>query len=135
MRVYFSCSLTGGRQDQPACAALVSHLQESGHQVLTAHLVQEDVLDRDGQLSPAAVFSRDTAWLRECQAVVAEVSTPSHGVGMEIAFALQWGKPVLCLLRRGARVSKMIAGHPGLEVATYGTPQEGVAHMAAFLAR
>ena len=38
MDLYFSCSLTGGRQDQPVYAALVRHLQGLGHRVLTEHL-------------------------------------------------------------------------------------------------
>lgn len=137
MDLYFSCSLTGGRQDQPVYAALVAHLQALGHEVLTAHLAAESVLAADGELSPEAVFDRDTAWLRSCDAVIAEVSTPSHGVGFEIAYALERGKPVLCLAREGVRVSKMLTGirGPGFAVQTYGGAAEALVHLEAFLAR
>ena len=137
MDLYFSCSLTGGRQDQPVYAAMVAHLQALGHRVLTAHLAAESVLAADGELSPAAVFDRDTAWLRGCDAVIAEVSTPSHGVGFEIAYALERGKPVLCLAREGVRVSKMLTGirQPDFAFRTYGGPGEALAHLEAFLAR
>jgi nucleoside 2-deoxyribosyltransferase len=135
--LYFSCSLTGGRQDQPAYAAMVSHLQALGHRVLTAHLASDSVLSADVELSPETVFERDTVWLRGCDAVIAEVSTPSHGVGFEIAYALERGKPVLCLAREGVRVSKMLTGirQPGLEFHTYEIPDEALAHMDTFLAR
>lgn len=137
MDLYFSCSLTGGRQDQPVYAALVTHLQELGHRVLTAHLADAGVLAADNVLDPVAVFERDTAWLRACDAVVAEVSTPSHGVGFEIAYALERGKPVLCLAREGVRVSKMLTGirQPGFGFETHGSTAEALAHIEAFLAR
>ena len=137
MNLYFSCSLTGGRQDQAIYAAMVTQLQTLGHQVLTAHLAAESVVSADGELVPDAVFERDTAWLRGCAAVIAEVTTPSHGVGFEIAYALERGKPVLCLAREGVRVSKMLTGirRPGFEFQTYGTQEAAFAHLAAFLAR
>jgi nucleoside 2-deoxyribosyltransferase len=135
--LYFSCSLTGGRNDQPVYAALVAHLQALGHRVLTEHLASERVLAADAEHSPEAVFDRDTAWLRACEAVIAEVSTPSHGVGFELAYALERGKPILCLAREGVRVSKMITGirQPGFDFQTYRSEVEAKVHVEAFLAR
>ena len=136
MDLYFSCSLTGGRSDQPVYAAVVAHLQALGHRVLTAHLATEEVMADDAVLSPAAVFDRDTAWLRACDAVIAEVSTPSHGVGFEIAYALERGKPVLCLAREGVRVSKMLTGirRSGFSFQPYATPETAKACAEVFLA-
>jgi len=135
MDLYFSCSLTGGRRDQPVYAALVAHLQVLGHRVLTTHLASEAVTAEDGGVSAEDVFERDTAWLRDCEAVIAEVSTPSHGVGFEVAYALELGKPVLCLAQVGVRVSKMLTGirQAGFEFATYETPEEAFSRMAFFL--
>lgn len=136
MNLYFSCSLTGGRTDQPLFATLVAHLQASGHRVLSAHLAEPGVLEADRLRSPEAVFERDTAWVRESQAVVAEVSTPSHGVGFEIAYALERGRPVFCLGREGVRISKMITGirRPGFAFRTYRTGAEALQLMDAWLA-
>ena len=135
MDLYFSCSLTGGRRDQPVYAALVAHLQALGHRVLTAHLAAETVTAEDGGVPAVEVFARDTAWLRECGAVIAEVTTPSHGVGFEIAYALERGKPVLCLAREGVRVSKMLTGirQAGFEFVTYSTPEGALLRVAAFM--
>ncbi len=137
MKVYFSCSLTGGRQDQPLYAALVSHLESQGHRVLTAHLASAEVMAQEAELQATAVFERDTAWIRTCDAVIAEVSTPSHGVGFEVAYALERAKPVLCCYRAGARVSKMITGnsHPGLRVGVYTDELEATGLADAFLAQ
>jgi len=50
-------------------------------------------------------------WVKDCDALIAEVSTPSHGVGYEVALALFLGKPVLCCYHQGRRVSKIILGN------------------------
>lgn len=120
--------MTGGRGDQPAYAALVSGLQAMGHDVLTAHLAEPEVMEEDGKLPPRQVFDRDTAWVRACDAMVAEVSTPSHGVGYEVALALELGKPVLCLHRADAGVSKMLSGNsrPGFQILAYGEIREAL---------
>jgi 2'-deoxynucleoside 5'-phosphate N-hydrolase len=121
MKIYFSCSITGGRQDQPAYAALVENLQTRGHNVLTSQLSRVDIMQEERVIPAAEVYQRDVKWVRECDALIAEVSTPSHGVGYEIALALILGKPVLCCYQTGRPVSKMILGndHPGLHLAHY----------------
>ena len=134
MDVYFSCALTGGRQDQPVYAALVQHLRDLGHRVLTAHLAEPGVMAQDALLDAAAVYARDLAWLEACDALVAEVTTPSHGVGFELAHARTLGKPVLCLHRAGTRVSKMLTGCPDFSLGSYADPAEAQALAGRFLA-
>src|SRR5512135_2971265 len=111
MNIYFSCSITGGRKDEEVYQALVNYLVENQHEVPTAHLSSPDVLALEAVASPQEVYFRDVAWVQNCQAVIAEVSTPSHGVGYEIALALALSKPVLCCYRAGQKVSKMITGN------------------------
>ena len=136
MDIYVSCSLTGGRGDQPWVAALVGRLEALGHRVLTAHLAHPEAMAADGGLSPEAVFARDLGWLEASEVVIAEVSTPSHGVGFEVAWALAQGKPVLCLAREGVRVSKMISGirRPAYRFHTYADAPEALACLERFLA-
>jgi nucleoside 2-deoxyribosyltransferase len=135
MRIYFSCSLTGGRNDEAVYGAIVDHLLSAGHDVLTAHLARPEVMDLELVVEPSEVYQRDIEWIQECDALVAEVSTPSHGVGYEIAYALQRGKPVLCCAHRGARVSKMLTGNdsPGLRVARYEGREQALDVVDAFL--
>ena len=135
MKIYFSCSLTGGRNDQPVYAAIVEFLLAAGHEVLTAALARPEVLDVEAAVSPNNVYDRDVAWVQGCDVLVAEVSTPSHGVGYEIALALNLGKPVLCVYRTGARVSKMILGNrsPGLVIFAYTAMPHLLAELSKFL--
>lgn len=128
MNIYFACSVTGGRQDEAIYKNLVNALHEYGHEVPTALLAGEEVLQLEGIVKADDVYTRDTAWIRDCDLLVAEVSTPSHGVGFEIGYALNLDKPVLCLHRTNIKVSKMILGnpHPRLRVRCYHNPSEAV---------
>jgi nucleoside 2-deoxyribosyltransferase len=74
-------------------------------------------------------------WIRACDALIAEISVPSHGVGYEIGFALAEGKPVFCLAEDGRAISKMITGnpHPHLVVKRYQGAADGIRLMREFL--
>ena len=126
MKIYFSGSISGGRAYEAIYQHLVAHLQAQGHEVLSAHVADPDALAREKDLPPRAVFERDVNWVEECGALVAEVSTPSLGVGYEYGLAVQLGKPVLCVYRSGLRMSKMVTGNPApnLMVVTYSSEAE-----------
>ncbi|HOV06381.1 MAG TPA: nucleoside 2-deoxyribosyltransferase [Anaerolineaceae bacterium] len=128
MRIYFSCSITGGRAEEATYQAIVRELESEGHEVPTAHLSSPNVMEMEKIVNAVDIFTRDMAWLRECDAVVAEVSSPSHGVGYEIAYGLSLGKPVFCCYRKDRRVSKIITGNttPGIKVLSYETDAEAV---------
>ena len=136
MNIYFACSITGGRAYEAVYQALTAALLADGHIVPTAHLADSGVLQLEGVVSPAEVYERDVTWIREADALIAEVSAPSHGVGYEVGYALQAGKKVLCLSRQGVKVSKMITGNPdpNLQVRTYQEDQEAVSLVRAFIA-
>jgi 2'-deoxynucleoside 5'-phosphate N-hydrolase len=135
MNIYFSCSITGGRKDQEAYQAIVSALKAGGNEVPTAVLADENILDLEAVTTAEEVYSRDIAWLDACDAVVAEVSTPSHGVGYEIAYALEHGKPVICGYQAGKRVSKMLTGnvHPLIKMIVYNNVEEFIIEIGKFL--
>ena len=134
--MYFSCSLTGGRTDEAIYAAIVDDLQGAGHEVPTAHLAEPDVMELEKVVVPTVVYRRDIQWILECDAVIAEVSTPSHGVGYEIAYALGMSKPVMCCYQAGVAVSKMILGNDsaGLEVHSYESVDAALRLIDRFLA-
>ncbi|OGO17757.1 MAG: hypothetical protein A2Z14_06765 [Chloroflexi bacterium RBG_16_48_8] len=121
MKVYFSCSLTGGREYEEVYRLIVKHLLKCGYEVPTAHLASPGVMEVEKVIDAKEVYHRDIEWIDHCDAVIAEVSTPSHGVGYEIAYALGLGKPVLCCYKQGVNVSKMIVGNdsPNITLDTY----------------
>src|SRR5512143_2927196 len=129
MNIYFACSITGGREFEHVYQELTTALLADGHEIPTAHLADSTVTELEGRVAPREVYERDVNWIRAADALIAEVSVPSHGVGYEVGFALAAGKPVLCLSRQGRKVSKMITGNPdpNLQVRTYLDNQEAVA--------
>ena len=135
MNLYFSCSLTGGRGDETIYGLIVDHLLAAGHEVPTESLARPEIMSEERVIDPRVVYQRDMEWIQDCDALIAEVSTPSHGVGYEIAFALGLDKPVLCCFRHGASVSKMITGNssPGLLVRSYQDPEHALTLVDEFL--
>jgi nucleoside 2-deoxyribosyltransferase len=121
MNIYFACSITGGRKEQAVYQVIVDTLLQDGHIVPTAHLSGSDVMALEEIVDPLEVYTRDIAWIDDSQVLIAEVSTPSHGVGYEISYALSKKKSVLCLYQYGRRVSKMLTGnnHPNIRLISY----------------
>ena len=136
MRIYFSGSITGGRGQAHIYPAIIEHLQQYG-EVLT-----EFVADRaytqlgEQQLTPETVYQRDIDYINQCDVLVAEVTVPSFGVGVEVARAGMQGKPVLALHQpaEGRRLSAMIAGDPNVTVAGYRTLKEAEVAVDRFFA-
>lgn len=135
-RIYFSGSIRGGRGDQGLYAGLIDHLRTRG-EVLTEH-VGDPGLTPAGEegLSESEICDRDLRWINEANVVVAEVTTPSLGVGYEIATAESLRKPTLCLFRPGAGgpLSAMIAGSRRSIVRRYESLEEAAAAIDDFLA-
>jgi len=135
MNIYFACSITGGREFEGVYQDLIVSLLADGHEIPTAHLAGSDVLALEAVASARDVYERDVTWIRKAEALIAEVSVPSHGVGYEIGFALNLGKPVLCIYQQGRKISKMISGnpHPKLTVKSYKEPDEAVSLAREFI--
>lgn len=135
--VYFCGAIRGGRQRQMLYRAIVDALAARGWRVLTTHVAAPDVLALEARagLTARDIFERDMRWLAACNVVVAEVSTPSLGVGVEIAEAARLGKPIVALCERGVALSALVAGHPAVRVLTYADQADLLAQLDAALAR
>ncbi len=137
MNIYFACSITGGRELESTYQQIVAALMTDGHEIPTSHLAQSEVIENERELTPHYVYERDVNWIKNCDVLIAEVSVPSHGVGYEIAFALEIGKPVLCIYETGRKVSKMITGNPdpALITKSYANLEEAISLVRAFPGR
>lgn len=135
VNIYFACSITGGRQDETKYQIIIDALLSDKHTIPTAHLSQQDVVELETRINPQEVYRRDTSWIDDSDVLIAEVSTPSHGVGYEIAYALHHGKPVLCIYEQGKPVSKMLSGntHPNIYVKSYTDSNNMVQIIRSFL--
>ncbi len=120
MTIHFAGSIRGGRDDKELYLEIIRVLGRYGT-VLTEHIGDKTLsaLGEDGP-TDAFIYERDMTWLNAADVVVAEVSTPSLGVGYEIG-KMEGKKPILCLYRpqEGKRVSAMISGNANLLLKTY----------------
>lgn len=121
MKIYFAASIRGGRDDAPIYEQILDILKQYGF-IYTEH-VGDIALSAEGErtMSDEKIHDRDLEWIKECDALVAEVTNPALGVGYEIGKADIWNKPVLCLFREnsGKRLSGMINGNTRLTIGRY----------------
>ena len=113
MKIYFAGAIRGGRTDAQLYRNIILYLEQKG-QVLTEHVGSQD-LDNKGETSrnDEDIYKRDIEWLQAADIVVAEVTTPSLGVGYELGIAEKLQIPILCLYRsvHGKSLSAMIKGN------------------------
>jgi nucleoside 2-deoxyribosyltransferase len=127
MRIYLACTVRGDRGTVEAARRISRRLTQLGHEVLTGHLLEEDVEQAEALLTDAAIFGRDTEWLDACDALVAEASGSSFGVGFEVGYVLArartTGQKVLLLYdaSRRSSISRIIPGvvHPNCQTLPY----------------
>ncbi len=135
MKIYFAGSIRAGRQDAGLYRELIELLRSYGR-VLTEH-VGDPALPEAGEKdrTDKEIFLQDMDWLEDSDLLVAEVTTPSLGVGYEIAWAEAMGKRILCLFRPscGRRLSAMLAGNKRITVGEYETPSDAAALFEKYL--
>lgn len=133
-KVYFACSIRGGRTDAKLYGELVTLIGRQAQVI--SEIFADQTLTTQGTDKPEKdIWQIDTDWLRQADAIIAEVTTPSLGVGYEIAKAEEWGKPVLALYRPqpGRKLSAMIAGSPAINACEYASLDEAADAIEAFL--
>ena len=125
MKIYFAGSICGGRNDARLYERIIDYIKSYG-EVLTEHIGYQSLTEKGDDEESSYIYRRDIEWLSSSEILIAEVSTPSLGVGYEVAKAVQLKKPVLCLYRpqKGKRLSAMIAGCPDILNAEYTSLEE-----------
>lgn len=126
MNIYFAGAIRGGRDDKELYFSVIKELQKYGT-VLTEHIGSAELTGTgETDRSNEDIFDRDMEWVREADVIVAEVSTPSLGVGYELGQAESMGKKIVCLYREqeGKRLSAMVAGNGHMNVYVYATIED-----------
>jgi nucleoside 2-deoxyribosyltransferase len=134
MKIYFACSIRGGRDDAETYAELAAYIKTKS--TLLTEIFADGKLTPQGMNKPSdEIWATDIAWVKESDAIIAEVTNPSLGVGYEIAKAEEWNKPVLALFRDDGtrKLSAMIKGSPSTETVYYTTIAEAKSAIEAFI--
>jgi nucleoside 2-deoxyribosyltransferase len=132
VKIYLACTVRGDRAAVAALREACARLQQQGHEVLTAHLLRDDVETQESSLTERQVYDRDLEWLTACDALVAEASGSSFGVGFEVGYVLaraaQTGQHVYLLYdhHRSGQISRLITGNSDVHCTrvAYSSPRE-----------
>jgi nucleoside 2-deoxyribosyltransferase len=126
MTIYLACTVRGDRGGVAAGRAICERLQRAGHEVLTTHLLADNVDAAEATLTEREVYERDLRWLTSCDVLVAEASGSSYGVGFEVGYVLgrasTSGQRVVLLYDRGrhSAISRLITGNCDAACTTFG---------------
>ncbi len=137
MKIYFAGSIRAGRDDAEIYQKMINYLKKHG-EVLTEHVGFKDVITKEENgFTEKQIFERDMKWLRSADVLIAEVTTPSLGVGYEIAKAVELNKKVLCLYnpKPGKMLSAIISGDKNITVKHYKTLKQAFEIIDEFFKR
>lgn len=114
MKIYFTAHVTGNGESKHY-KKILSTLTHLGHTITSGkQIITPSLLEKDKGKTAEEIFAREKERIDAADCVIAEVTTPSSGVGGEIVYALMNDKPVLALFFHDAEntLSPMIAGNP-----------------------
>jgi 2'-deoxynucleoside 5'-phosphate N-hydrolase len=111
MQIFVAGAVTGGRPQIDALRHIVTAIQDSGHEPVNTHIAKQNIAAYQHGMDAVCIWAKARAVLKEAAAVIAEVSTPSTGLGYELCLAAEMlGKPVLCLYKADTEISPVISG-------------------------
>ena len=125
LKVYFAGSIRGGRADAELYRQMIEYIQKTDI-VLTEHVGNLALSTTDGLPNrDVAIYEQDTAWIRESDVIIAECTTPSLGVGYELAYAESLSKPVHIFFdKRRTKLSAMLSGNKIFQLHPYSNPSD-----------
>lgn len=124
-KIYFAGSIRGGREDANLYKQIIEYIQRS-HKVLTEHIGNYSLsTSSKGCEADEKIYLQDTEWLRVCDLVIAECTSPSLGVGYELAYAERYHKPCFILYDKSrTHLSAMLTGNKYYHIFAYERPEE-----------
>jgi nucleoside 2-deoxyribosyltransferase len=131
MEVYLSVPMIANRAIERA-QIIAKAIEDSGH-----HVSSPWVLGPIETSNPAAVnvFQRDRDAAERSDVLVADVTEPSTGVGMEIMAAFKAGRRVILVVKRGKVTSRMLQHMDGKEILEYELESEIYERLRSLLSK
>ena len=131
MKVYLSVPMITNRSLDRA-KILAKAIEDSGNQVSSPWVLGP--IEKSGP-NAVNVFQRDKDGAEKCDALVADVSEPSIGVGMEIMAAYKAGKRVVLVVKKGNVTSRMLQHMDKKETVEFESDEEAYEALKALLGR
>jgi len=104
VKVYLSVPMIANRALDRA-NLMAKAIRDSGHEMTSPWVLGPLERSRPGDIN---IFERDRDGVERSDAIVADVTDPSIGVGMEIMAAHKSGKKVVVVVKKGKMTSGML---------------------------
>lgn len=114
-QVYLSVPIIANRNLEIA-KNIAKTIENEGYEIVSKWVLEENL---KLYISPEEILKRDINGVLKSDIIIAEVSNPSHGVGMEIAIALLSGKKIILIKNKDSKLSYMLQGIPNKEIIEY----------------
>jgi 2'-deoxynucleoside 5'-phosphate N-hydrolase len=104
VKVYLSVPIIANRSLDTA-RLMARAIEAAGHEMIAPWVIT------DQEIRPARsvnIFTRDKAAVEDSDVIVADVSKPSTGVGMEVMIAYHTKKRIVLVAREGSTVTRML---------------------------
>ena len=109
MKVYFTAAVSNVTVDiRNVYRRIVDILEKHGHIVISNHLENKnaDEIKSQSEADALNMQKKMSKWKKQADLILVEASTPSFGVGQEIAEALVDNKQVVVLYKQGLKPHK-----------------------------
>jgi nucleoside 2-deoxyribosyltransferase len=111
VKIYLGCSLTNSPEDfRKDIVELKKFLQEK-YTLLEFFSDPIGVNNQSQEIDYCRqIYEFDKNCVESCDLFLAEITHPSLGEGMELAFAVNKNKPILAIAKHAAQISRMVVG-------------------------
>jgi nucleoside 2-deoxyribosyltransferase len=110
-KIYLGCALTNAPLEFREQIMLLRERIKEKYELIEFFSDPASVGDQSTELEYCQkIYEFDKKCVESCDIMLAEVSYPSLGEGMELAFAVTKNKPILAVAGQDANVSRMIMG-------------------------
>ena len=121
--VYLTCPVTKSKNKIKLMDKISNILKEYGYTPFKP----------DTSLSAKKLFKRDVDCLSKSSLIVGEFTFPSHGVGFETGFAFMNDIPIIALVEKKAKLSRIIKGNPKIKIIKYSSENQALEKLRNFL--
>ena len=108
-KAYITCPATCSQAKLPLLPIIKTIIKEKGIEPFVFHI----------GTNSKEIFKRDMHLVKSCQLIVAEVSEPSHGVGIELGVGYCMGHSLILLHEKGKKISRLAKGLPNAIILEY----------------
>ncbi|MEM2987287.1 MAG: nucleoside 2-deoxyribosyltransferase [Nitrososphaerota archaeon] len=119
-RVYLSIPIIANRNLEIA-KIIAETIENEGYEIISKWVLEENLKI---YVSPRDILKRDIEGVLKSDMLIAEVSNPSHGVGMEVAIAFLSGKKIILVKNEDSKLSYMLQGIPNKEIIEYTSKED-----------